>query len=86
MFHVFEFTTGFLVPLSAGATITYVSELSSTAIVGAMKETRTTVMLGVPRLYSLLRDGIARKTRRPAAFGARSSALLRSLSRASPSR
>ncbi|MFN0152071.1 MAG: AMP-binding protein [bacterium] len=61
MFHVFEFTAGFLTPLSAGATITYLAELSSATIVGTMKETRTTVMLGVPRLYSLLHDGIMRK-------------------------
>lgn len=61
MFHVFEFTAGFLTPLSAGASITYPPELSSAAIVGAMNETRTTVMLGVPRLYALLHDGIMRK-------------------------
>jgi long-chain acyl-CoA synthetase len=61
LYHAFEFTAGFLTPLASGASVTYLSELSSTAIVGAMRETRTTVLLGVPRLYALLYDGIRRR-------------------------
>ncbi len=61
LFHAFEFTAGFLTPLASGASVTYLSELSSAAIVGAMRETRTSVLLGVPRLYALLYDGIRRR-------------------------
>jgi long-chain acyl-CoA synthetase len=61
LFHAFEFTAGFLTPLSAGASVTYLSELRSTAIVEAMRETHTTVLLGVPRLYALLYDGVRRR-------------------------
>jgi len=61
LFHVFEFTAGFLSPLSAGATVTYLSELRSNTIVEAMRETRTSVLLGVPRLYALLYDGVRRR-------------------------
>ncbi len=61
LFHAFEFTAGFLTPLASGASVTYLSELSSAAIVGAMRESRTSVLLGVPRLYALLYDGIRRR-------------------------
>jgi long-chain acyl-CoA synthetase len=56
--HVFEFTCGLLTPLWIGARITYLATLGSPQIVAAMQERAITVLLGVPRLYQLLAQGI----------------------------
>ncbi|MEK6677043.1 MAG: AMP-binding protein [Planctomycetota bacterium] len=61
MYHVFEFTAGFLVPLAAGATITYVEQLKGPEILAAMQATGTTIMLVVPRLLQLFHDSIERQ-------------------------
>lgn len=61
MYHAFEFTAGFFVPLACGATITYLDQLKGPEIVSAMKATGTTVMLVVPRLLAMLADGIHAK-------------------------
>ncbi len=60
MYHAFEFTGGFLVPLAAGSTITYVEHLKGPEIRGAMQATGTTVMLVVPRLIRMFHDSIAK--------------------------
>ncbi len=52
--HTFEFTCGFLMPISRGASITYLDELSSESLNGAFKNTRVTAMIGVPALWQLL--------------------------------
>ena len=63
MYHVFEFTGGFLVPITSGATITYVEQLKGPDILAAMQSTGTTIMLVVPRLlqmfHSSLQDKVA---------------------------
>lgn len=59
--HAFEFTAGMLAPLAVGASITYLETVSSESIVGTLKETRATVLLGVPRLYELILEGIRRQ-------------------------
>lgn len=56
--HVFEFTCGLLTPLWIGARITYLLSLGSPQISAAMQERAITVLLGVPRLYQLLAQGI----------------------------
>ncbi|MFQ5494070.1 MAG: AMP-binding protein, partial [Phycisphaerae bacterium] len=58
MYHAFEFTGGFLVPLACGATITYVEQLKRPDIVTAMQATGTTCMLVVPRLLRMFHDSI----------------------------
>jgi long-chain acyl-CoA synthetase len=58
MYHAFEFTGGFLVPLVSGATITYVDQLKGPEILSAMRATGTTIMLVVPRLLKMFRDSI----------------------------
>jgi len=58
MYHVFEFTGGFLIPLLRGATITYVEQLKGAEIVSAMQATGTTIMLVVPRLLRMFYDSI----------------------------
>jgi long-chain acyl-CoA synthetase len=61
MYHVFEFTGGFFVPIASGSTITYVENLKGPEIVDMMRATGTTVMMVVPRLLKLFYDAITRK-------------------------
>ena len=59
--HTFEFSTGFLTPLSRGAQITYLDELNSESLAKAIKNGHVTGMVGVPALWELLHRRI--KTR-----------------------
>jgi long-chain acyl-CoA synthetase len=59
--HTFEFSTGFLTPISRGAQITYLPELSSEHLTKAIKNGHVTGMVGVPALWELLHRRI--KTR-----------------------
>jgi long-chain acyl-CoA synthetase len=52
--HTFEFSTGFLTPLSRGAQITYLEELNSEQLAKAIKNGHVTGMVGVPALWELL--------------------------------
>ena len=58
MYHALEFTGGFLLPIIAGATVTYVDQLKGAEITAAMQATGTTVMLVVPRLLKMFHDSI----------------------------
>ncbi|MCH7701461.1 MAG: AMP-binding protein, partial [Planctomycetes bacterium] len=60
LYHAFEFTGGFLVPLACGATITYVERLKGPEIMAALCATGTTLMLVVPRLLRMFHDGICK--------------------------
>ncbi|HEY3024534.1 MAG TPA: AMP-binding protein [Pyrinomonadaceae bacterium] len=59
--HTFEFSTGFLTPLSRGAQITYLPELTSDALARAIKNGYVTGMVGVPALWELLHRRIKSK-------------------------
>ncbi|MEJ7712475.1 MAG: AMP-binding protein [Pyrinomonadaceae bacterium] len=59
--HTFEFSTGFLAPLSRGAQITYLPELSGDALARAIKNGYITGMVGVPALWELLHRRIMTK-------------------------
>lgn len=59
--HTFECTCGFLLPLYAGATITYARSLKSRDIIDDIKNTGVTLMLGVPLLFEKMMEGIQRK-------------------------
>ncbi|HUE81453.1 MAG TPA: AMP-binding protein [Pyrinomonadaceae bacterium] len=59
--HTFEFSTGFLTPLSRGAQITYLPELTSEALARAIKNGHVTGMVGVPALWELLHRRIKNK-------------------------
>ena len=59
--HTFEFSTGFLTPLSRGAQITYLPELTSEALARAIKNGHVTGMVGVPALWDLLHRRIKNK-------------------------
>jgi long-chain acyl-CoA synthetase len=53
--HSFEFSAGFLLPLSRGARITYLPELSGDGITAALRSGRVTCMVGVPAVWDLMR-------------------------------
>lgn len=52
--HTFEFSTGFLAPLSRGAQITYLPELTGEHLARAIKNGHVTGMVGVPALWEML--------------------------------
>lgn len=52
--HTFEFACGFLMPLSRGAAVTYIDELTSDEINSALDATPVTALIGVPALWQLL--------------------------------
>jgi long-chain acyl-CoA synthetase len=59
--HTFEFTCGLLVPLSRGAEIEYLDEVTADRIGDALEEGRVTAMIGVPALWSLLHRRITQE-------------------------
>ncbi|HEY0384420.1 MAG TPA: AMP-binding protein, partial [Pyrinomonadaceae bacterium] len=59
--HTFEFSTGFLAPLSRGAQITYLEELSGEALARSIRNGYVTGMVGVPALWELLHRRIKNK-------------------------
>ncbi|HEX8144354.1 MAG TPA: AMP-binding protein [Pyrinomonadaceae bacterium] len=59
--HTFEFSTGFLTPLSRGAQITYLEELTGEALARSIKNGHVTGMVGVPALWELLHRRIRNK-------------------------
>ncbi len=62
--HVFECTCGFLTPISKGAKITYARSLKSKELLEDMKNSRATIMLGVPLLFEKMLAGIFRAIKR----------------------
>jgi long-chain acyl-CoA synthetase len=59
--HALEFTGGLLVPLYVGATITYCDTLRSRSVIDAMRETKVTCLIGVPRVFQVLHDALRRQ-------------------------
>ncbi len=59
--HVYENTAGNLVPLAAGASITYARSLKSKVLFEDLKETQPTVFLAVPLLLEKILIGIQKK-------------------------
>ncbi len=52
--HTFEFTCGLLLPLSRGARVVYVGELTGERIASGLRESRAAAMVGVPALWQML--------------------------------
>ena len=74
--HTFEFTCGLLVPLSRGAEIEYLDELTADTLGDALESGRITAMIGVPALWSLLHRRITQElAARPGAVEAAARAL-----------
>ncbi len=61
MHHIFPLLGAGVVPLAKGATIVFLKELSSQAMVDAFKEHKVTMMIGVPRLWEMLHKKIMEK-------------------------
>lgn len=59
--HTYAFMCTFLVPLLLGATISYPATLKGPDILGAVRENGVTVLIGVPQLLGLIRNGITAK-------------------------
>jgi long-chain acyl-CoA synthetase len=57
--HVYPFVIGILAPLSLGLTIVLPYSLTGPQIVRALRKGETTLLLGVPRLYDALFNGIS---------------------------
>ena len=60
LYHALGFSCNFLMSIYAGTTVTYTNSLRPTTILATMRETKTTVLIGVPRLFQLLYDAIKR--------------------------
>ena len=56
--HSFEFTTGFLLPLSRGAQITYLTEVTGESVNRELRRGHVTCIVGVPALWDLLKRRI----------------------------
>lgn len=52
--HTFEFTCGLLLPLSQGARVVYLGEVTSERFTRALRLTRPTALVGVPAVWKLL--------------------------------
>jgi long-chain acyl-CoA synthetase len=61
--HTFEFSAGFLTPLSRGAQITYLDEVNGEELARAIKNGHVTGMVGVPALWELLHRRIKNRFR-----------------------
>lgn len=58
--HSFEATCGFLVPLYCGSSITYARSMKSNELIADIRDTKVTMMVGVPLLYEKMHAGILR--------------------------
>lgn len=56
--HTFEATAGFIFPLYIGAMITYARSLKSKEIIEDIKDTKATIILGVPLIYEKMLKGL----------------------------
>ena len=75
--HSFEFSTGFLLPLSRGAQITYLTELTGDTMTRTLKKGHVTCIVGVPALWDLLkRRMLSRLSERSAKLEEIASALI----------
>ncbi len=61
--HAYPLMTTLLIPLHIGATVVFVDQLSSQALIQTMQRHRITVLVGVPRLYQLLHQRIEERIR-----------------------
>lgn len=61
LYHTLEFSCGFLMAIYGCASVTYLHSLKPRVILETMREVGVTCMLGVPTLYSLIREDIERR-------------------------
>lgn len=56
--HTYSFMCTFLVPVFIGASITFASGLKSSEIISAIRDRNVTIVVSVPRLLEMIRNGI----------------------------
>ncbi len=61
MHHTYPFMCTFIVPVLLGASITFGPGLKAAELILAIKEGGVTIVLGVPRLFEMIRNGIVSK-------------------------
>lgn len=61
MYHVYPFTVGTLAPITLGVPIILPFSLTGPQLLRALKEGEVTIMVGVPRLYQVIYNGIDRQ-------------------------
>jgi long-chain acyl-CoA synthetase len=61
MHHTYPFMCTFIVPIIIGATVTFGPGLKATELVSAIRDGGVTVVVGVPRLFEMIRNGIVAK-------------------------
>jgi long-chain acyl-CoA synthetase len=69
--HTYAFMCTFLVPLFLGASITYPASLKGPDLMAAVGDNGVTVLIGVPQLLAMIRNGIVAKIKelpKPVAF------------------
>lgn len=59
--HTYPFMCTLLVPIIIGASITYPPSLKGPEILSTIKEKKATVLVGVPQVLEMIRDGILRR-------------------------
>lgn len=59
--HAFPLQGTMLMPLSAGGTVVFLSQISSDEILKALQKYKVTFLVGVPRLFNLFHSGIISK-------------------------
>jgi len=59
--HMLEITGGLIAPLYGGACVTYCDSLKTATMLALMKKTHTTVIISVPLVLKMIRDGIMKK-------------------------
>lgn len=59
--HTYPFMCTFLIPMVLGASVTYSPSLKGTDIVSSIKNKGVTILIGVPQLLELIRNGIINK-------------------------
>ncbi|MDI6744975.1 MAG: AMP-binding protein [Thermodesulfovibrionales bacterium] len=62
--HTYPFMSTFLVPLFLGTAITYSPSLKGPDIISSMRENGVTILVGVPQLLEMIRNGITDKFKR----------------------
>nr|MBA2339930.1 AMP-binding protein [Pyrinomonadaceae bacterium] len=75
--HTFEFSTGFLTPLSRGAQITYLPELTSEELARAISNGHVTGMVGVPAVWEALHRRIKNRLHERKWIGGAADAVVR---------
>jgi long-chain acyl-CoA synthetase len=62
--HVYPFVIGMLAPLGLGLTLIFPHALTGPQVIRAVREGQASVMIGVPRLYAALFEGIVARAER----------------------